>query len=253
MAYYLPYYSPIHPGRLKTTLTSLATIIEILAGYGAYYTAKRDESRDDHDIGRGVLAASLFLQVAVIAVYLAVAAMLHVRSRRSQGHGSRASPVLWKLYASSLLILSRTVFRLVELFGLHTFRPFDNDGNAIPIADPSSVSAVVRFEWPFFAFDAGVLLLNLVLLHVSPPRRYLPQNRSVYLAQGGVTELEGPGFKDNRNICVILMDPLDLVGLIKGTNKTTRFWEHNGFSELRGEHAMGDEPGRVDHEGRRKR
>ncbi|KAF6831711.1 RTA1 domain-containing protein [Colletotrichum musicola] len=260
VTYYLPYHSPIHPGRLKTTLTSLATIIEILGGYGAYYTSKRDEPRTEQNIGRGVLAASLFMQIIVIAAYLALAALFHVRSRRSRGPRTRSgtSPVLWTLYVSSVLIFARTVFRLVEFFGFDSFRPFDNDGNAITIADPSSVPAVVRFEWPFYAFDAGVLLLNLLILHVSHPRRYLPQGRSVYLAQDGVTELEGPGFKDDRNICVIIMDPLDFIGMIKGTNKATRFWEMNGFSErssaeIRGEHALGDEPTRVRHEGRRKR
>ncbi|KZL81673.1 rta1 domain protein [Colletotrichum incanum] len=248
VAYYLPYHCPIHPGRLKTTFTALATVIEALGGYGAYYVSKRSEPESEQAIGRGCLAASLFLQVAVLLVFVALAAVFHSRARRARTPRGSAGPnaILWTLYASSLLILARTVFRLVEFFGLAAFKPGEAG------FDPSSVAAVVRFEWPFYVFEASFMLCNHLLLGVLHPRRHLPEDNAVYLAQDGVTELEGPGFKDDRNWCLILMDPFDVIGLVKGTNKSMKFWQGNGFSELR-EPIAGDRTTRVRHHERRKR
>ncbi|KAK1579627.1 uncharacterized protein LY79DRAFT_563841 [Colletotrichum navitas] len=246
VAYYLPYHCPIHPGRLKTTFTTLATIIEVLGGYGAYYASKRNEPEGEQAIGRGCLLASLILQTILIAVFLGLTSVFHARVRRARTvRGSGPNSVIWVLYASSALILARTVFRVVDIVNLAAFDPEQND------FDPSLVPAVVRFEWPFYVFEASIMLVNQLMLHVAHPRRHLPENNAVYLAQDGMTELKGPGFKDNRNWCLILMDPLDFIGLFKRTDKSMNFWQNNGFSEL-GENVR-DRPTRVQHRRRRRR
>ncbi|KAL0936935.1 RTA1 domain-containing protein [Colletotrichum truncatum] len=246
VAYYLPYHCPIHPGRLKTTFVTLATIIEVLGGYGAYYTSKRNEPESERAIGRGCLAASLFLQIVVLVVYVALAAVFHIRARRTRSaRGSGTNIILWTLYLSSLLILARTIFRVVEFFGLDAFRPEK------PGFNPLSVPRVVRYEWHFYVFEASIMLCNQLLLQGFHPRMYLPEGNAVYLAQDGVTELEGPGFKDQRPWLLILMDPLDFIGMIKGTNRSTKFWEDNGFSEL--SEPNSETGSRVQHHDRRKR
>jgi len=40
-----------------------------------------------------------------------------------------------------------------------------------------------------------------------------------------VTELRGPGWKDNRPFITTLADPFDLWGLFRGHDKKTRFWD----------------------------
>lgn len=57
---------------------------------------------------------------------------------------------------------------------------------------------------------------------------YLPRSNKVYLAKDGTTELEGPGWVDKRPFLVTVLDPFDVGSLIKGKDKTGRFWEESG-------------------------
>jgi hypothetical protein len=52
----------------------------------------------------------------------------------------------------------------------------------------------------------------------------------VYLAKDGVSEVMGPGYKEDRNIVATLIDPFDLYGLVRGKDNKTRFWENDGVS-----------------------
>ena len=54
---------------------------------------------------------------------------------------------------------------------------------------------------------------------------FLPRSNKIYLAQDGVTEIEGPGYEIKRNFLWTLVDPFNLVGLIKGRGKGDRYWE----------------------------
>lgn len=71
------------------------------------------------------------------------------------------------------------------------------------------------------------MLCNAFLWNFRHPRKYLPKSTKVYLAQDGVTEITGPGYKDTRNFWATLFDPFDLVGLIRGRDNETRFWDEN--------------------------
>lgn len=56
--------------------------------------------------------------------------------------------------------------------------------------------------------------------------RFLPRNIKVYLAQDGVTEVEGPGYVDKRPLWVTFLDPFDLKSMFtKNSSKEDRFWE----------------------------
>ena len=68
------------------------------------------------------------------------------------------------------------------------------------------------------------MITNSVMLNFRHPASFLPSSNKVYLAEDGVTEIEGPGFEDPRNFFVTLLDPFDLVGLIKGRDKQ-KYWE----------------------------
>ncbi len=68
------------------------------------------------------------------------------------------------------------------------------------------------------------MITNIVMLNFRHPATFLPSSNKVYLAEDGVTEIEGPGFEDRRNFFVTLFDPFDLVGLIKGRDKQ-KYWE----------------------------
>ena len=39
-----------------------------------------------------------------------------------------------------------------------------------------------------------------------------------------MTEIEGPGYADERRWYVTVIDPFDFVGMVKGRNMNQRFW-----------------------------
>src|SRR5699024_3001182 len=101
-------------------------------------------------------------------------------------------------------------YRIVEYFSVAKLK-FREAG-----FDPMSMSPIIRHEWFFYVFEAAVMACNCALFNARHPRRYLPRNNTIYLAQDGVTEVEGPGFKDPRPFWQTLVDPFDLRGLAKG-------------------------------------
>ena len=72
------------------------------------------------------------------------------------------------------------------------------------------------------------MFCNTTLLNVYHPMRWLPRSNKVYLAEDGITEIEGPGFEDRRPFLLTLADPFDLVGLITRRGKENKYWESNG-------------------------
>ena len=62
--------------------------------------------------------------------------------------------------------------------------------------------------------------------------RFLPRNNKIYLAQDGVTEIEGPGYEDRRRFIITLLDPFDVVGIMKGSSMENRFWETHAEGRL---------------------
>ena len=42
-----------------------------------------------------------------------------------------------------------------------------------------------------------------------------------------MTEVTGPGYKQERNFFATLVDPFDIYGMIRGKDKETRFWDED--------------------------
>lgn len=101
------------------------------------------------------------------------------------------------MYASTALILARTVYRTVEYFGFD--RVVQTQGGEVPV--------LLRHEWFFYVFEASLMLANTAMWVVFHPRRYLPGNNRVFLERDGVTETEGPRWKDERPMWVTFVDP----------------------------------------------
>lgn len=124
------------------------------------------------------------------------------------------------LYISTCLIFVRTIYRTIEYFGMAEYRFSDPD------FDPQSMSPLIRYEVYFLLFEGTLMLLNCYMFNLRHPRRYLPRSNKIYLAQDGVTEVEGPGFKDPRPFWQTVIDPFDLTGLRKGrSSQSDKFWE----------------------------
>jgi len=200
----------------------ISIVVEALNGNGASLVANLSLPTWKQEIGRNLLKAALLIQVVVIVLFLLLAVVFHRRCIRGGIMNHRLTNVLYTLYVSTALITARTIFRIVEYWSIADFH-YEKG------IDAMSVSPIIRHEWYFYVFEAGLMLCNHVMMNIKHPRKYLPKSTKTYLAQDGVTEITGPGYKDNRHFLVTLFDPFDLYGLMKGRSKDDRFWEKNGF------------------------
>lgn len=197
----------IHPGRVISTFVGLDAVVEILTGNGASKLANFDASPGEINAGKGLVRASLLLQIVLFALFVSLVVIFHIRLVKATVMTAKLRNVLALLYASSALILIRNIYRCIEVW----------QGYA---------GYLQTYEAFFYVFDAGLMLVNSIMLNVWHPARFLPRSNKVYLARDGVTELEGPGWVDKRPWWVSALDPFDLNGLIKGKDKETAFWEH---------------------------
>ncbi|KAK8015896.1 hypothetical protein PG991_008784 [Apiospora marii] len=223
--YFVPYYSPIHPGRVLTTFAAISMVVEALNGNGAAYTANQSLSKSQRDTGKALLQAALLIQVVIVVLFVTLAGHLNLKCRRQGIRSVKVDNPLLTLYLSSALIAARTIYRVVEYFDIA------NVDFWAPGFDPSGLSPLVRYEWFFYVFEASLMLANSVLLNVRHPRRWLPKSTKVYLARDGVSEIAGPGYKQDRNFFATLVDPFDLYGIVKGRDKQARFWDEDDGAE----------------------
>ena len=205
--YYVPYLSMIHPGRVISTFVGLDVIVEVLTGNGAAKIANLSNSQEQKNIGNGLIRASLLLQIVLFALFISLEVIFHVRLVKARIMTPKLRAIVALLYASSALILARNIYRCIEVWQGYT-------------------GYLQRHEAFFYVFDAGLMLVNSVMLNVWHPARYLPASNRVYLGRDGAMEHEGPGWVDPRPWWASALDPFDLVGLVKGKDKTTAFWEN---------------------------
>ncbi|TAQ89878.1 hypothetical protein B7494_g1817 [Chlorociboria aeruginascens] len=216
--YYVPYHSPIHPGRVLTTFGAISSVVEILNGNGAAKVANINQPEKQQEVGRSLLKAALILQLVILSLFIMLAAYFQTQCRKAGLTPKNLRSVLTTLYISSALIGIRTIYRTIEYFStasLHVTANFN----------PQTLSPIIRYEWFFWVFEASLMIVNSLMLNVRHPMRWLPRNNRIYLAEDGTTEIEGPGYHDQRLWLVTFLDPFDFVGMAKGRNMQRKFWE----------------------------
>ncbi|KAL9131720.1 MAG: hypothetical protein Q9217_000395 [Psora testacea] len=206
--YYVPYNTPIHPGRVLTTFIGLDVIVEVLTANGAAKIADMDSTPAQRDVGEALIRASLLLQVVLFVFFIALEIVFHVRCIKSGVMKRKLSIIMALLYGSSALILIRNIYRVIEVW-------YGYDGY------------LARHEAFFYVFDGALMLANSVMLNVWHPAMFLPDNFKIYLALDGITEKEGPGWLDCRPWWVTILDPFDVAGFFgkKGRERYTKYWE----------------------------
>lgn len=209
LLYYIPYLSPIHPGRVVTTFIGLDTIVEILTGNGAANAVNTSLSPGKRRIGTNIIKASLIMQVVLFFAFVSLVIAFHLRCLRARVFAPNTRTVVYSLYASCVLIQIRNIFRTIAFFTAYD-------------------SYLNRSEALFYVLEILPMTTNTYLLNVLPPAKYLPQDHKVYLAKDGRTEITGPGWVDKRPLWQTLLDPFDIAGLITKRDKKERFWEEDG-------------------------
>jgi RTA1 like protein len=208
--YYIPYLSPLHPGRVWTTFIGLDVIVEAFAGNGAALAVNQSLPAQRREVGLSLIKASLIMQVVLFVAFASVVAIFHIRARRAGVVNYKLKVIIYTMYASCTLIVLRNLFRTVAFF-----TPWDSYANST--------------EWLIWVWEMVPMLLNTVMLNVWPPAKYLPSDNKVYLARDGKTELQGPGWEDRRHFLLTVFDPFNIGGLLRGEDTKNRFWEKDGI------------------------
>ncbi|KAL2072120.1 hypothetical protein VTL71DRAFT_11463 [Oculimacula yallundae] len=235
--YYIPYHSPIHPGRVLTTFGALSIVVETLNGNGAAYVANTSLPKHRQTMGHNLLKAALILQLVILFLFVLLAASFHLRVKRAGLLPKKINTALVTLYISSALIGIRTIYRTIEYFTV-------SELNFSAIRSEGELSPIIRYEWFFWVFEGVLMIVNSFLLNVRHPMRFVPRDNTIYLAEDGVCEIKGPGYLDRRPFLITMLDPFDIVGVVRGRNMKERFWEsHEG--------GLGDAEGREGREGRK--
>ncbi|KAL2852712.1 hypothetical protein BJX68DRAFT_57427 [Aspergillus pseudodeflectus] len=214
--YYIPYLSPIHPGRVFSTFLALLMFVEAFTANGAALLANTEASERRRNTGEALLKAALILQLVLMVGFVSLAGTFNRRAYRAGLLTKKLKHVLTILYCSCFLITTRTVFRTVEYFLAANQHTWDN---------PDEVDPIIKNEWIFWIFEVVIMYMNTTMLNVVHPMQFLPSSNKIYLARDGVTEVEGPGFDDPRPWFVTFIDPFDIVGLIFKKGKQGKYWE----------------------------
>lgn len=218
--YYVPYHSPIHPGRMLTTLAGISTVVETLNGNGVSYSANIKLSKTKQDMGKTFLKAALIVQLVVLTGFVSLTGFFHYKCRKNGPFPKNIKGGIITLYCSSALIGVRTIYRTVEYYSVSSLR-------ITPSMNSSSVSPIIRYEAFFWVFEALLMLANSFLMNIRHPMRFLPRDSRIYLAEDGTTETVGPGYEDTRFFLIAIVDPFDLIGLIIGRHMKKEFWKTN--------------------------
>ena len=221
--YYVPYLSPLHPGRVVTTFMGLDLAVAVLTANGgarlSSTTASERKSATDE------LKAALILQVVCMVCFVCLTARYHYKVTKAGLMRPKLRRPILVLYASCTLIIIRTIYRTVEYFAASASVELIYSGQ---LKSDSQLSPLLKNEWFFWVFEASVMFINSSLLNTFHPMAMLPQSNKIYLDRDGVTEIEGPGIQDTRPFIMTILDPFDLVGLFKGRDKEQQFWETRG-------------------------
>lgn len=204
--YYVPYLSPIHPGRVLSTFIGIDVVIGALTGNGASYSANTNNPPSQIKMGRDLIRASIILQLAAFVGFIVLEVVLHQRLLKARIMNPKLRMIIVLLYTSSVLILIRNIYRVVAVW-----EGFEGE--------------LQTHEAYFYVLDATLMLINSTMLNVWHPMNYLPHDNKVYLSPDGVTERLGPGWADKRPFLLTLFDPFDIGGLIRGKDNKDKFWE----------------------------
>lgn len=107
--------------------------------------------------GNGIIVAGLGLQVAIFAGFMWCCALFHRKFKQHVATTRKTVQISWEqtlrmLYATSVIISVRNVFRLVEFITGHDSYLFKN-------------------EWPMYIFDGAPMLVTMAGFYI----RYPPQ------------------------------------------------------------------------------
>ncbi|QDS76748.1 hypothetical protein FKW77_001495 [Venturia effusa] len=204
--FYVPYLSPIHPGRVLTTFIAADAVCEILIVNGVQRLVNSRFSEASRKLGGNLTKAGLILQAILFLLFVLLAVVFQRRAQKANVLTPPLKTTLIVLYISCTIVTVRCIYRIVEFYEW---------GNG----------PLTHSEVYFWIFEASIMFINTAMLNIWHPGKRLPKSNHVFLARDGKTELIGPGWEDKRPFIFTLFDPFDIAGLVTGKDKKTKFWD----------------------------
>jgi hypothetical protein len=217
--YYVPYCSPIHPGRTLTTFGTLSGVVEILNSLGVSWAANQNVPLYLARVGENLLKASLIVQIGVILIFVSFVGWFQFLMRKEGVHPANVKSTILTMYITSFLVLVRCLFRIVEHFAAEAV-------TRLAVGSLDDISPIIRWEWYFYVFEIIPMLGYTYLWNIRHIRHYLPENHRVYLCKDGKTEKVGPGWIDDRGFVVTAVDPFGFLRKDDAVRKKP-FWEED--------------------------
>ncbi|KAI9775218.1 MAG: hypothetical protein M1835_005887 [Candelina submexicana] len=211
---YLPMHAALNPNRVVLLFIYIGAAVESLTAAGASKTATNPPGTSKHVSGGTLISVSLVLQGVLELFFIRFVWDLHRRCKRTEMLAPNIRSVFIMLYGTSCLILLRCIFRAAE-----SFSKYRKNCNSLNCGN------VTNNEWYLYVFEAAPMVVYTVWLNIIHPGRFLPANPKRYLDPDGQTELEGPGWIDNRPTWLTFVDLFDVRGAMKGRDPEAEFWK----------------------------
>ncbi|PSN66737.1 RTA1-domain-containing protein [Corynespora cassiicola Philippines] len=143
-----PSYAMIRPNWLTKIFVGGDILCFLMQGIGGSIMASGD-SKSSSDMGKTIILAGLILQIVIFGFFMVVGLKFHMNLRNSSSRKMAANGFNWEwymntLYAVSILITVRNVFRVIE---------YAMGEEAYLLAN----------EWPIYVFDALLMAIVLVI------------------------------------------------------------------------------------------
>ncbi|KAK3295367.1 uncharacterized protein B0H64DRAFT_424132 [Chaetomium fimeti] len=229
--YYVPYCSPLPPGRVLAIFGGSMVAVELLNSLGVSFAANPASSPEQQTLGSHLTIAAVALQLAIILIFFILAGLFHRRLSKASIHAQPVKAMLTTLYTSMALIFARCVYRLVEHAG-------NTKVELTSLAALRSLSPLLRHEAFFYVFEASLMLLNSALWNVWHPGRFLPHDNLTYLARDGSGEVRREETPDGRTLAAKVGNVVTLGALFRRKELPEGFLELDRYSE-RGESRRG--------------
>ncbi|KAG9232672.1 putative RTA1 domain protein [Amylocarpus encephaloides] len=215
MMHYLPMHAPLNPSRVTYFFVYLGATVESLTAAGASLISNADARKSALRTGGTMVVISVILQAVVECLFMFMVAMMYNRCQKSKMLTPNLKNVCIMLFGTSILVLFRCVFRIVEYVSILKVLTSDCGSACVP--------PVLKNEWYIYAFEAAPMLLYTYWLNIMHPGRMLPSDSKIYL-DFNRQERVGPGWKDKRPLIMSFCDPFDLEGMIKGRSAAEKYW-----------------------------
>jgi uncharacterized MAPEG superfamily protein len=92
--YYVPYLSPLPPGRILSTFGGLMGVAELLNSLGIALSSNRKTGRTQQELGSQLTIAALAIQLIVILIFVIIGIIFHRRCAKANIHARAVSAPL---------------------------------------------------------------------------------------------------------------------------------------------------------------